>query len=50
MIENLNYTIDTGVNPKQIVELQERDTAPPYLEGDGYADNEEINYDTGTEL
>lgn len=28
-------------------DIGERDTAKiPYLEGDGYADNEEINYDT----
>lgn len=47
LVDRLAAYEDTGVNPKQIIELQERDIAKiPYLEGDGYADNEEINYDT----
>lgn len=44
LVDRLAAYEDTGVNPKQIIELQERDIAKiPYLEGDGYADNEEIN-------
>ena len=45
-LEELKPYEDTGLDPEQIVELKERDTAKiPDYEGDGYADGHMV-YDT----